>query len=318
MSTVVILEPEHYSEEALRLYGRLGSVSAERFAEDRRAKELADARVLVIRLGKITKETLDLAPKLEVIASPTTGLNHIDMEEVERRGIKIVSLKGRRDITEKIYATSEHTIALLFALIRRIPSFHQHVIGGGWDRQRFIGSEVSGKTIGIVGCGRLGIRVAEILKAMGAHVVGTDPYQAKEHIPSFIEMLSEKELLERSDIVSLHVDLRSDNEHMFGESQFAAMKPGAYFINTSRGQLVDERAMLVALESGRLAGAATDVMDNEDPKGAHLSGNSLIEYAQAHENVIITPHIGGATKESMAMTEDAIALEVLNTLGVSI
>ena len=315
MSRVVILEPENYSPSALDMYSRLGSVSAKRLQEDELMSELQDAEVLVIRLGKIGKDLLGLAPRLKVIASPTTGLNHIDLEEVERRGINIVSLKGRRDITEKVYATSEHTVALLLALIRRIPGFHGHVLRGGWDRQRFIGSEISGKTIGIVGCGRLGIRVAEILRAMGAEIVGTDPYQAAEKIPDFITMMPEKELLETSDIVSLHIDLRPENVHMFGREQFSIMKPRAYFVDTSRGQLVDEAAMLDALQNGRLAGAAIDVMDNEDPRGAHLENNPLIEYAKSHENLIITPHIGGATKESMVMTEDAIALEVLNILG---
>lgn len=315
MSYTVILEPENYSPSALRLYEKLGTVSSKRLAEAERAEALRDAHVMVIRLGKVTKAILDEAPNLEVIASPTTGLNHIDLDEVERRGIKIVSLKGRRDITEKVYATSEHTVALLLALIRRIPGFQNHVTAGGWDRQRFIGSEISGKTVGIVGCGRLGIRVAEILHAMGAHLVGTDPHQAKEKIPSFVEMVSEKDLLQQSDMVSLHVDLRPENEHMFSKEQFDAMKRGAFFVNTSRGQLVDESALLDALRSGTLAGAAIDVMDNEDPQGAHLIENPLVEYAKAHENLILTPHIGGATKESMAMTEDAIASEVLNVLG---
>lgn len=317
MSYTVILEPEQYSPSALALYAKLGSVSSERLPGERQAEELADARVIVIRLGRVTKELLDKVPNLQVIASPTTGLNHIDLEDVERRGIKIVSLKGRRDITEKVYTTSEHTVALLLSLIRRIPGFNQHVLQGGWDRQRFIGSEISGKTVGIVGCGRLGIRVAEILHAMGARIVGTDPYQSKDKIPSWIEMLSEKDLLQQSDIISLHVDLRPENEHMFSKEQFQAMKPGAFFVNTSRGQLVDESALLDALRSDRLAGAAIDVMDNEDPEGEHLKQNPLVEYAQTHENLLLTPHIGGATKESMAMTEDAIALEVLAVLGHS-
>ncbi len=134
MSYTVILEPEQYSPSALALYAKLGSVSSERLPGERQAEELADARVIVIRLGRVTKELLDKVPNLQVIASPTTGLNHIDLEDVERRGIKIVSLKGRRDITEKVYTTSEHTVALLLSLIRRIPGFNQHVLQGGWDQ----------------------------------------------------------------------------------------------------------------------------------------------------------------------------------------
>lgn len=278
-------------------------------------QELQDAEVLVIRLKNVDKTLMDKAPNLKIIASPTTGLNHIDLAEVEKRGIKIVSLKGRRDITEKIYATSELTVGLMFAVMRRIHDYHNHVMDGGWNRQRYIGQEISGKTIGFIGCGRLGIRVAEIVKAMGAKAIGTDPYQDPKNIPSFIEMMPEDDLLAQSDIVTLHAELRPDNEKMIGASQFSKMKKGAYFINTARGQLVDETALLQALESGHLAGAAIDVMDKEDQQATHLPGNPLLAYAKTHPNLVIVPHIGGATRESMGLTEIAIANEVTKQLS---
>jgi len=314
MSRVVILEPEGYNPEALALYGELGSVSATRLEGEARRAALRDAEVIVIRLGDVRADLLAEAPNLKVIASPTTGLNHIDLAEVERRGIRIVSLKGRRDITEKIYATSEHTIALLLALLRHIPAAHAHVLNGGWDRQQFIGTEVSGKTIGIVGCGRLGSRVATILQAMGATVIAADPHQPSDHIPAGVLVVSLLELLSRADIVSLHVDLSDETTGMFDETAFAAMKPGAYVINTSRGQIVQEAALLHALESGHLAGAAIDVLNDESGDAHHLRENPLRAYAQTHGNLIITPHLGGATRESMGLTEIAIAREVLAVL----
>ncbi len=314
MSRVVILEPEGYNAEALALYGTLGSVSATRLDADARRKELADAEVIVIRLGDVRADLLAEAPNLKVIASPTTGLNHIDLAETERRGITIVSLKGRRDITEKIYATSEHTIALLLALLRHIPATHAHVVGGGWDREKFIGSEVNVKTIGIVGCGRLGSRVATILQAMGATVIAADPHQPPERIPAGVTVVPLPELLSRADIVSVHVDLSTETEKMFGDAEFNAMKPGAFFLNTARGQIVQEPALLRALESGHIAGAAIDVMDDESGDGHHLANNPLRAYAASHDNLILTPHIGGATRESMGLTEIAIAKEVLAVL----
>jgi len=311
MSRVVILESEHYSPSAIELYTRLGTVAFGEEVKKNSEEVLKEAEVLVIRLGTVSKTLLDQAPHLKVIASPTTGLNHINLEEVQKRGITIVSLKGRRDLTEKIYATSEHTIALLLGLIRRIPAFQTQVLQYGWDRQQFIGSEIAGKTVGIIGCGRLGIRVAEIVRVMGAHVIGSDPYQTQESVPDFIERVNEEALLAQSDIISLHADFRQENIHLLSQEQFMKMKEGAFFINTSRGQLVDERALLEALRSEHLAGAALDVMDHESPDGNHLQDNPLIEYAATHDNLIITPHIGGATKESMALTEESIALEVL-------
>lgn len=314
MARVVVREPEGYSEEALAIYAKLGSVTAQALSDEDLRDALQDAEVLVVRLGKVTAGLLACAPKLKIIASPTTGLDHIDVAEAERRGIRIVSLKGRRDITEKIFATSELTIGLILALMRHIPHAHAHALDGGWNRRAFVGHEISGKTVGIVGCGRLGSRVAEILYAMGARIVATDPYQQKENIPSSVERVSLNELLMQSDIVSVHVALTSETEKLFGREQFQLMKPGSYFVNTSRGHVVDETALLEALETSRLAGAALDVMNGEDGSGSHLAQNALRTYAQSHDNLILVPHIGGATHESMALTEQAIAREVLNIL----
>lgn len=316
MAKIVVLESDGYSVEALDLYRRLGSVAVGPWDHARLAQELADAEILVIRLGKINAEFLLKAPRLRIIASPTTGLDHIDLAECERRGIRIVSLKGRRDITEKIYATSEHTIALMMALLRRLPAAHTHVTrDGGWERERFIGREISGKTVGIVGYGRLGTRVATIVQAMGAKVIAADPLVKPNHVPREIELLSLEALLPKADMVSVHVSLTPETEGLFDERTFSLMKDGAFFVNTSRGQIVDESALLYVLESGRIAGAALDVLQNENGNGSHLAQNALREYAMNHDNLILTPHIGGATRESMALTEIAIAQEVIKQMS---
>lgn len=317
MARVVVLEPQGYSPVALETYASLGTVCAHPLREEERMSVCADAEVFVVKLGKVTAELMALAPKLRVIASPTTGLDHIDLAAAERRGVKIVSLKGKRELLDKIFATSELTVTLILSLLRFVPAAHRHVLGGSWNRQVFIGREVSGKTVGIVGCGRLGARVAIILQAMGARVIATDPYQAAERIPAGVTLVSLNELLDQSDIVTVHVDLRPENEKMFGTEQFTRMKPGAYFINTSRGQMVDETALLQALTSGHLGGAALDVMQGEDADGRHLEQNSLVAYARTHANLLFTPHLGGATWESMGVTEEAIAREVVQLLQTS-
>ena len=316
MARFVIHESDGYSQEALDIYRRLGTIAVGPWEETRLEKELADAEVLVIRLGKINATLLSKAPRLRFIASPTTGLDHIDLAETERRGICVVSLKGCRDITEKIYATSEHTIALILALLRRLPAAHAHVVrDGGWERERFIGREISGKTFGIVGYGRLGSRVAMIAQAMGARLLATDPILTPDRIPSGITLLPLDQLLPQADIVSVHVSLTPETEDLFDERAFAMMRKDSFFVNTSRGQIVHEEALLHALETGWLAGAALDVMRGEDANGSHLLSSPLREYAKTHDHLLLTPHIGGATRESMALTEIAIAEEVTKQMA---
>lgn len=313
--TVYIREPEGYSAAAIETYRKIGTVVLRKPGMPDEEQALAEATVVVLRLDPVRKELLDRMPNLRVIAVPTTGLNHIDTAEAERRGITIVSLKGRRDITEKIYATSELTIGLMLALLRHLPAAHGHVVGGGWDRMKFVGHEISRTVIGLVGCGRLGSRVATILQGMGATIVATDPNQSVATIPAGVELLPLDETLRRADIVSIHVDLNPQTTHFFGAEQFASMKSGAYLINTSRGEVMDEAALLDALVSGKLAGAAMDVMDGEHPSGSHLSENLLVAYAKTHDNLILSPHIGGATEESMLLTEEAIADDVVKIIS---
>lgn len=315
MARVFVSEPEGYSEHALDAYRTIGEVRAERLEGQTFRDELADCEVLVVRLRKVTADDLAAAPNLKIIASPTTGLDHIDLAAAERRGVRVVSLRGERGFLDKIYATSELTVGLMLALLRHIPAAHRHVLAGGWDRQRFIGGEISGRTVGIIGCGRLGTRVAEIVHAMGASVVASDKVEGPSlPPPSFVRMLPLDALLQEADIISVHVAFTPATEGLIGRDHFARIKPGALLVNTSRGRIVDEEALLAALASGALAGAALDVLTDEDGSGRHLKENPLVAYATAHDNVILTPHIGGATRESMGVTENFIAAKVVEIL----
>ena len=271
----------------------------------------ADADVLWVRLrNRIDAEVFDAAPRLKTVVTPTTGLNHIDLEETARRGIQVVSLKGEIAFLKDVRATAELTVGLLLALLRQVPAAAADVRDGNWDRDSFQGRELYGKTVGIVGYGRLGHIVARYLQAFDMRVLVTDPDLDPEDMEPGLTKVPLAKLLRESEIVSLHVNLCDDTIAFFGRDEFEAMPSGSWFINTARGELVDEQALLDALESGRLAGAALDVLSDEESTG--LAGHPLVEYAKTHPQLIITPHIGGCTADSMAKTERFLAGRVVS------
>lgn len=310
---ILISEPDGYSPKALETYKSLGKVAAgKKLNHDELITAVADADVLVIRLGhKIDKEILEAAKNLKIIACPTTGLDHIDLEAAKEKDVKIVSLKGETKFLNTVTATAELSWGLLLGLIRKIPWAFDSVKYGKWDRDSFKGVELRDKTLGIIGCGRLGRMMIQYGNAFFMNVISYDLHINHEDMEKAgAEAVTLEELLKRSDFVSVHVPLNEETENLIGEKEFSQMKNGAYVINTSRGKILDEAALLSALESGRLAGAAIDVMAGEDAGGKFLENNSLLEYAKTHRNLIIVPHIGGATHDSMRKTEDFIAEKV--------
>lgn len=307
----LIVEPEHYSKEAVEIYRSFGDVRMEKtMSRGELLDAVRDAEILVIRLAHtIDREVFDAAPKLKVIACPTTGLDHIDLASAAERGVKVVSLKGETEFLRTIHATAEHTFALLLGLLRRIPWAFESVENGKWDRDSFKGNELSGKTMGIIGFGRLGSRVAKIAQGFDMKVVATDPYVTIDHSTD-VTQLPLPDLLSIADVVSVHVPYNESTERMFSTDTFARMCQRTLFINTSRGQVVDEAALLEALKSGKLAGAALDVLWAEERRPVVIAGDPLVEYAKTHQNLLITPHLGGATFESMAKTEIFVAQKV--------
>ena len=304
---LVISESSGFCTEALQRLRRHFSV----LCLDADRKELIEAvrgaNVLWGRLRhRIDTEILAVAPHLQVLVSPTTGLNHIDMKEVASRGIRVLSLRGETEFLRTIRATAEHTIALMLALVRHVPDAVSHVKAGGWDRDRFKGHELHGKRVGIVGHGRLGKIVTGYLKVFGCEVVASDPHPLE---PPDVTLIPLENLLPSVDIVSIHVGLTGKTRLFFDRSCFERMKAGAYMVNTSRGELIDEDVLLESLISGGLGGAALDVLGNEKSTG--MSDHPLVQYARAHSNLIITPHIGGATFESMEKTELFLAKRLI-------
>jgi D-3-phosphoglycerate dehydrogenase / 2-oxoglutarate reductase len=318
--SILVSESLHFSDAAtnrLRAAGRVTLADLDRVGL---LSSVRDVDALWVRLRHtIDAEVMDRAPRLRLIATPTTGLNHVDLDEAARRGIRVISLRGETDFLDSIHATSEHTLALILALLRHVPAATLHVTEGGWNRDLFRGRELHGKTAGVVGYGRIGRMVAVCLQALGMKVVATDPavnHATSGSVPgdtaSNIELVPLATLLARADLVTLHVALSEKTRDFFGASEFARMKPGAWFINTSRGELIDEEALLQALLDGRIAGAALDVLRGENSSG--MSAHPLVHYAGTHENLLITPHVGGCTSESMQATEEFLAEKVVAAL----
>ena len=302
---LLIAESNGFSAEAIRLLEDHYVVEQQDLDRQRLLASVGDADVLWVRLRHmIDAEIMDAATDLEVIATNTTGLNHIDLEEADRRGIQVVSLKGEVDFLDSIRATAEHTIALTLALLRRIPDAHQHVCDGYWDRGQFQGSEIHEKTVGVIGYGRLGRIVAGYFESFGARViVHSRDILAGTSIDGRQAVILD-ELLRQSDIVSLHASYEPDNDRMIGAVQFACMKPGAVFVNTARGELVDEEALVTVLREHRIAGAALDVIrDEQKEDGASVAIRDLAQQS----SVLLTPHIGGNTRESLEKTEVFLA-----------
>lgn len=303
---IVVMEPSNYAPEALSVYRALGRlICMDEEQEQQIDAYLNEATVLVVRFGSyLNPDFLRATPKLRYIVSPTTGLNHIDLDYCTERNIEVLSLKGEKEFLRTITATPEHTMGLMLALVRGITGAHLSVINERkWDRNRFCGSDLSDLRLGILGFGRVGQKVAHYAKAFGMNICGHDPYVPGEHFKAGgVRQVQPEELYASSDIVSVHVDYQPGREQMIGAEQFNQMKTGSYFINTSRGELVDEFALTGALRTGRLAGAAVDVLQNEYDHRV-LFKSPLIEYAGDNDNLIITPHIGGCTSGSMRKTE---------------
>ena len=312
LSTILVSESSNFSSVAAKRLQQAGRVIWADLDRPALLAAVSDADLLWIRLrNQIDREVIDAAPRLRVIATPTTGLNHIDLAHAERRGIRIISLRGETAFLERIYATGEHTLALILALVRHVPQSARHVTEGGWNRDLFRGRELHGKTAGIVGLGRVGRMVAGYLNALGMRVLATDPVLI-ESPAADVPLVRLEELLAQSDLVTLHVALTEQTRGFFGKSEFASMKGGAWFVNTSRGELVDESALLTGLVEGRIAGAALDVLCDERSSG--MKDHPLVTYARTHENLLITPHIGGCTLESMEQTEEFLAERVVSFL----
>lgn len=309
----LITEPYGYSSKAIDLYSKYCEVA---LGVKERADLLAkvkDKEVLIIKLGYvINSEVFDAAENLKIIACPTTGLNHIDLEAAHSANVKVISLRNEPDFLSSIPSTAELTWALLLNLMRKINSATASAADGKWMRSQFIGNELKGKTIGIVGFGRLGSIVAGYSRAFNMQVHCFDPYFYS--VPKWLRRHHTLEsLISTSDIVSLHIPLNSETEKLINARHFDLCKQSAVLINTSRGEIICEEALLEALKTEQIAGAALDVLANEIGQTSNFK-SPLLDYAKSNSNLLISPHIGGATIEAMEKTEIYVARKVITEI----
>ena len=285
-----------FAPEGKEVLESIGSVVFEEPTES----NLANITILVVQLGvNVDKEMIDSAPNLKFIATATTGLDHIDIKYAQSKGIEVISLKGEAGFLNTITSTAELALGLIISLTRKIPSANKSVINGEWDREEFRGTSLRGKTLGIIGYGRLGKMMERFGKAFEMNVVFSD-----SNVPGGLTL---EELLEISDIVSIHVPLDESTEGLIGTHELQMMKPNAILINTSRGKIVDEEAVIGALKSRILGGYGTDVLSDELDFSGNEIRSHLVDYSKNNPNVLITPHIGGTTAESRVATDIFIA-----------
>jgi D-3-phosphoglycerate dehydrogenase len=299
MLRILNVEPDQYSDDARSILKSIGYLIEQNMERDELLKSLSSFNVLIVRLHhQVDAELMDAAPALKVIVSATTGLDHIDMEHAAQKNIAVLSLRSEVAFLRSIPATAELTWGLLLALTRNILSAHTSVLKGEWQRDRFKGHELAGKRLGILGLGRIGEKIASYGLVFGMQVSAYDPYP-KDVILGVAMKSSMEALIHETDVLSVHVPLNTETQNMLGAREFNFLPKGSYLVNTARGAVLDENALLDSLRSAHLAGAALDVLSGE-----RISENSpLIEYARTHSNLLITPHIGGATYESMRATE---------------
>jgi D-3-phosphoglycerate dehydrogenase len=258
-------------------------------------RALPGAHGLLVRSDtRVTDELMALAPSLRVIGRAGTGVDNIDLVAASRRGIAVLNAPGANTVS-----AAEHAIGLILALMRRIPWAARSMEAGGWDRKAFAGRELAGKTLGLIGLGRIGAHVAMIARAFGMRVVAHDPYLSAVRARELgAELVPLDELLGQADVVSLHLPLADGTRHLLDRTRLARMKPGAVLVNVARGELVDDAALLEALAAGRLGGAALDVFTTEP-----LPADSPLRRT---ERLLVTPHLAASTPEA----QDRAAVEI--------
>jgi D-3-phosphoglycerate dehydrogenase len=261
-------------------------------------QKVGDCEVLIVRSRtKVDAEAIAMGRRLKIIARPGTGLDNIDLGAAGARGIEVVNTPE-----SLVEAVSEHIFAMMLALARNLPEANSSTRGGAWEKERFIGVELSGKTLGIVGLGRIGRRVGEIAHVFGMSVLGYDVVEIDRELVDRIggRMVDLDSLFSSSDFVTLHVPLSPETKHMVDLRRVSRMKKTSFLINASRGAVIDELDLGKALKERTIAGAALDVFEREPPGREILSS----------PNLIVTPHIGGQTLEGQQMAVSAVGQKI--------
>ena len=299
-----ILITDHISEEGIRKLREFGDVEIRvGVSEEELKARIADYDALIVRSGtKVTREVIEAGTKLKVIGRAGVGVDNIDVDSATERGIMVVNAPGANTIS-----AAEHTIGMLLSLSRKIPAANQSLKSGEWTRKKYMGVEVNGKILGIIGLGRVGGEVAKRAKGLGMRVVAYDPFISQDRAGELgVSLMSFSEVLSISDFITIHAPLTKDTYHLIGKDEFEKMKDGVRIINCARGGIIDENALVEAIRSGKVAGAALDVFEREPPP----ADSDLLKL----DSVIVTPHLGASTEEAQRAAAIVIADEVIRAL----
>jgi len=289
-----IIISDQMEEEVVNSIRELGKVEYK--PKDLKAS-ISEADVLIVRSAtKVTKELLDYAKQLKVVARAGVGLDNVDAAECEKRGIKVINTPGA-----STNAVAELIIGVMICMLRNVQKAHLQMKNKIWDKKNLTGKEIEGKTLGIIGFGRIGGKVADKARALGMNMIAYDPHPRPSESVKSVDLAS---LYESSDVISLHTVLTEETKRMINKQTIAKMKDGVYLINAARGALVDEDALYEACKSGKVAGAALDVYETEPYTG------KLLEL----DNVYFTPHIGASTVEAQKRIGEELVEKLKNVL----
>ncbi len=298
-----ILVTEKIGDEGLALLRKAADVDVKLNLTSQQIKELLpEYEALVVRSQtKVTADLLQAGSNLKVVGRAGTGVDNIDQRAATERGILVVNAPASNSI-----AVAELTLALILSIARQLPQAHMSLIGGKWERGKFMGTEVRGKTLGLLGLGRIGAEVARRARAFDMTVLAYDPFISQERAAQLgVQPVNLDELLRQADIVSLHVPLIDTTRNLLNAERLAQMKRGAWIINCARGGIVDEAALAEALHSGQIGGAGLDVWAKEPPTESPL---------MKAPNLIALPHLGASTEEAQTLTALDVAEGVVDAL----
>jgi D-3-phosphoglycerate dehydrogenase len=298
--TIKILVADPISETGIQVFqshnGTFKLEARSKLTPDELKKAVADVDAVIVRSEtQITAEVLAAGKKIKIVGRAGVGVDNIDVNAASRQGILVVNVPGGNTIS-----AAEHTVALLLALSRNIPAANESLKKGEWTRSKFTGTELLGKTLGLIGLGRIGREVAKRCQSFGMKVLGYDPYASEEYAKAFnISLESLENIYKEADYLTVHVPLNETTKHMFNAQTLAKLKPGVRLINCARGGIIEEQALAAAIEKGQIKGAALDVFEQEPPS----KDNPLLKLPQ----VIVTPHLGAATEEAQVKVAQELA-----------
>lgn len=302
-NTPKVLVADRLHPEAVEALQQRFDVTSKEVSSEELLKLIGGYEALIVRSRtKVTRDVLRQGTRLKVVARAGVGVDNIDVDAATEMGIMVVNAPAG-----STQSVAELTVGLMLSLARRIPEADMSMKGNRWEKASFRGTELSGKVLGLIGSGRIGREVARICQTMGMTVAAYDPYLPQEVAePAGIGLTTLEDVLQRSDFLSIHAALTEETRHMVSHKQLAMMKRTAYLINCARGAIVEEEALVMALQEGLIAGAALDVYETEPP-----SGSPLLRL----DNVVLTPHIAASTHDAQRRTGLLTVEQVVEALA---